>query len=190
VATCRLILLGGFSLETADGAKLALPTRKDKLLLAYLALSAGRPQPRERLAGLLWGDRGEAQARDSLKQALAGIRQAFRQAGLDPVRADRECVTFELEAIDVDALEFARMAAEPGTCGRAAAIYRGDLLDAIYGRASSSTNGCVPSVNTWAASRCACWSSSPSPPPLATRRCDWAATCSPATTCASPSIAR
>ena len=64
-------------------------------MLAYLALSAGKPQTRERLAGLLWGDRAEAQARDSLKQALAGIRQVFRQAGLDPVRADRESVTFE-----------------------------------------------------------------------------------------------
>ena len=76
MAVCRLTLLGGFSLETADGVKLALPTRKDRLLLAYLALSPGRPQSRERLAGLLWGDRGEAQARDSLKQSLAGIRQA------------------------------------------------------------------------------------------------------------------
>src|SRR5262249_23774366 len=91
---CRLRLLGGFSFQTVDGAMLALPTRKDKLLLAYLAMSTGRPQSRGRLAGLLWGDRAEAQARDSLKQSLAGIRQAFRQAGVDPLDAGRESVTF------------------------------------------------------------------------------------------------
>jgi TolB-like protein len=133
VAACRLTLLGGFSLAAADGAKLALPTRKDKLLLAYLALSAGRPQPRERLAGLLWGDRGEAQARDSLKQSLAGIRQAFRQAGLDPLRADRESVTIDPAGIDIDAIEFARLASQPISCTKAIALYQGDLLDGIDG---------------------------------------------------------
>jgi TolB-like protein/DNA-binding SARP family transcriptional activator/Flp pilus assembly protein TadD len=133
VAACRLTLLGGFSLTAANGATLALPTRKDKLLLAYLALSAGRPQSRERLAGLLWGDRGEVQARDSLKQSLAGIRQAFRQAGLDPLHADRESVTFDSTDIEVDAVDFARLSTDPRTLGKAIALYRGDLLDDIGG---------------------------------------------------------
>jgi DNA-binding SARP family transcriptional activator len=133
VTACRLTLLGGFSFAATDGAKLALPTRKDKLLLAYLALSPGRPQSRERLAGLLWGDRGEAQARDSLKQSLAGIRQAFRQAGLDPLRADREFVTFDPAGVDIDAVEFALLATHATTCAAAIALYRGDLLDGIDG---------------------------------------------------------
>jgi len=133
LAACKLILLGGFDLEAPGGGKLTLPTRKDRLLLAYLALNAGRPHARERLAGLLWGDRGEAQARDSLKQALAGIRQAFRQAGLDPLRADRESVAFEPEGIEVDAVEFARLATATTAPDRAAALYRGDLLDGIDG---------------------------------------------------------
>ena len=94
MVACKLTLLGGFALDSGGGGELTLPTRKDRLLLAYLALSAGKPQTRDRLAGLLWGDRAETQARDSLKQALAGIRQAFRQAALDPVRADRESVAF------------------------------------------------------------------------------------------------
>lgn len=133
MGACRLTLLGGFALESGDGKALALPTRKDKLLLAYLALSAGKPQTRDRLAGLLWGDRAETQARDSLKQALAGIRQAFRQAGLDPVHADRESVTLLPDGIVVDAIDFARLAAETGASGRAAALYRGDLLDGLDG---------------------------------------------------------
>lgn len=74
--------LGGFVLESGGGRELTLPSRKDRLLLAYLALSAGKSQTRDRLAGLLWGDRAETQARDRLKQALAGIRHAFRQVAL------------------------------------------------------------------------------------------------------------
>jgi TolB-like protein/Tfp pilus assembly protein PilF len=133
LAVCRLTLLGGFALESGDGKELTLPTRKDRLLLAYLALSAGKPQSRDRLAGLLWGDRAETQARDSLKQALAGIRQALRQVGFDPVHADRESVTLQPDGIAVDALDFARLAAEAGASSRAAAMYRGDLLDGIDG---------------------------------------------------------
>jgi len=125
--------LGGFALDSGGGGELTLPTRKDRLLLAYLALSAGKPQTRDRLAGLLWGDRAETQARDSLKQALAGIRQAFRQAALDPVRADRESVAFVMDGIEVDAVEFARLAADTHAFDRAVALYRGNLLDGIDG---------------------------------------------------------
>src|SRR5262249_44319857 len=128
---CRLTLLGGFALESADSAKLTLPTRKDRLLLAYLALSDRRPQSRERLAGLLWSDRAEAQARDVLKQSLAGLRQAFRQAGLDPLRADRDSVTFEPSGIDVDSLAFGGLAGEAQAFDKAIALYQGDLLEGI-----------------------------------------------------------
>ena len=136
MAACRLTLLGGFSLATADGAQLTLPTRKDKLLLAFLVLSPGRPQSRERLAALLWGDRAEAQARDSLKQALAELRQAFRQVGLDPLRTDRESATFDPTGIEIDASEFARLAAQPASCDAAIALYRGALLERIDGATS------------------------------------------------------
>jgi TolB-like protein/DNA-binding SARP family transcriptional activator len=131
VAACKLTLLGGFALEAADGGELPLATRKDRLLLAYLAVAGGRPQSRERLAGLLWGDRAEAQARDSLKQSLAGLRQAFRRIGLEPLRADRESVTLEPAGIVVDAVEFARLAADAAALDKTMALYRGDLLDGI-----------------------------------------------------------
>jgi TolB-like protein/two-component SAPR family response regulator len=124
--------LGGFGLESGAG-KLSLPTRKDRLLLAYLALSGGRPQSREKLAALLWGDRGEAQARDSLKQALAGIRQVLRQADADPIRADRETVAFEPDGMEIDAVQFAGLAANGGALARAAALYGGRLLDGFDG---------------------------------------------------------
>ena len=130
-------------LRTAE--TLALSTRKDRLLLAYLALNAGGPLARDRLAGLLWGDRGETQARDSLRQSLAAIRQAFRQAGLDPIASERESVSFNLDGIEIDAVLFQRLASEPGSLARAAALYRGSLLDGI--------DGMTPEFDAWLAAR-------------------------------------
>jgi DNA-binding SARP family transcriptional activator len=121
---------------TDDGRQLPLPTRKDRLLLAYLGLSPGRAHPRERLAGLLWSDRAAAQARDSLKQSLASIRQTFRQVGLDPLCADRDSAALEADRIEIDAIEFARFAASSKQPERAAALYQGELLEGIDGLGS------------------------------------------------------
>jgi len=126
-----LALLGGFALQSTEGKDLPLPTRKDRLLLAHLALSAGRPLARDRVAGLLWGDRAETQARDSLRQSLAAIRQAFRHVGLDPITADRDSVTFEPAGIDIDAITFGRLAIQGAAPDEAARLYRGDLLEDV-----------------------------------------------------------
>src|SRR4029453_9645495 len=136
VAACSLIVLGGFGLRSPDGRDLVLSTRKDRLLLAYLALNAGRPLARDRLASLRWGDRGETQARDSLRQSLAAIRQAFRQVGLDPIASERDSVTFNSTGIEIDAIVFERTAARAGTRLEAAALYRGAFLDSIDGQTS------------------------------------------------------
>lgn len=136
MAACSLTVLGGFGLRSPDGRDLALSTRKDRLLLAYLALNAGRPLARDRLAGLLWGDRGDTQARDSLRQSLAAIRQAFRQVALDPIASERDSVTFNSRGIEIDAVIFERTAAEAETRLEAAALYRGALLDGIDGQTS------------------------------------------------------
>ncbi|HEY4163934.1 MAG TPA: BTAD domain-containing putative transcriptional regulator [Dongiaceae bacterium] len=134
--SCRLTVLGGFGLAVGDGGDLVLPTRKDRLLLAYLALAGGRAQGRERLAGLLWGDRGETQARDSLRQSLAAFRQVFRQSGLDPLRADRDMVALDISEIAVDAIEFTRLAGTaPAT---ALPLYRGELLEGFDGITAES----------------------------------------------------
>lgn len=49
-------------------------SRKGTALVAILALTPGRTAGRERILGLLWGDRGEEQARASLRQALVDLR--------------------------------------------------------------------------------------------------------------------
>ena len=70
----RLKLLGGFSLEVA-GAPVAVEARKSRGLIAIVALSSGQTASRERLLSLLWSDRGEEQARASLRQSLAVLRK-------------------------------------------------------------------------------------------------------------------
>jgi DNA-binding SARP family transcriptional activator/TolB-like protein/Flp pilus assembly protein TadD len=136
---CRLTLLGNFAFRASDGRELALATRKDRLLLAYLALAGGRPQERSRLSGLLWGDRGETQARDSLRQSLTALRQAFRAAGIEPLQAERETVTLKTEEIAIDACALPDLAeADPV---QAMSLCTGELLAGI--------DGLTPEFEAW-----------------------------------------
>ena len=82
----RLTLFGGFSLVGTDGAEIPLKSKKAKALLAYLALSPGNTRSREEIMALLWSDRGEAQARASLRQVLVGIR---KDLGRRKIQAER-----------------------------------------------------------------------------------------------------
>jgi DNA-binding SARP family transcriptional activator len=125
-----LELLGGFICRTAAGNRIEFPTRKVRGLLAYLALNAGRPQPRERLAGLLWDDRPEALARANLRKTLARLRAALPAAARDCLIGDAGEIGLQRERIEVDALRFERLAADgtPETLERAAGLDRGPLL--------------------------------------------------------------
>src|SRR5262245_34225333 len=122
----RLRLLGGFDLRSGDGRDLTPSGRKVRALLACLALSRSTPWPREKLMALLWSDRGEEQARASLRQALADLRRALGEPS--PLRAEHDAVALDPAAMIVDALEFERLA-KVGRTDEAEALYRGPLLD-------------------------------------------------------------
>ena len=91
-ARAHLSVLGGFSLTDRKGRNIALPARKARLLLAYLAVPPGVAHGRDHLAALFWGDRQDEQARGSLRTALSGIRRALGEDALvvdgDTVRLD------------------------------------------------------------------------------------------------------
>ena len=89
MAALHIKLLGGFEARRDSGEALALKGRKTQALLAYLALSPGQARSREELVGLLWGDRGEQQARASLRQSLSELRKALG-GGEDPPQAETE----------------------------------------------------------------------------------------------------
>jgi DNA-binding SARP family transcriptional activator len=124
-------LFGAFQAESRSGSPLRLPTRKTQALLAFLAFPAGRPQARERLTALLWGERPAAQARQSFRQALAALRRALSEDTPPALLVDRDTVALAEARVDVDALAFERMAKADGadTLSRAAALYRGDFLE-------------------------------------------------------------
>jgi hypothetical protein len=103
---------GDFAIEDrATGADLRPRGRKARALLAYLALHPGKAISRERLMGLLWGDRAEEQARGSLRQTLFELRPLSRgeQASL---KVGRETITLEQDAFETDLDRWQRLVAD------------------------------------------------------------------------------
>ena len=137
MASLQVDLLGGFGVRLASGGSVMLPTRRSRLLLAYLALALDRAQPRARLMGLLWGTRAEPQARASLRQELYTLR--LRLAVVDPpaIQFVGDSVILDASAVTVDAVEFERLATGGGgreALERVSSLYRGDLLEGVATR--------------------------------------------------------
>ena len=126
----RLTLLGGFEASSDSGLSSAISRTKAQMLLAYLAMNSKQTHLRDKLATLLWGDAAAEQARLSLRQTLFIVRQALP---FDPILIDGNSVAFAVDAVTVDAREFEQLAAsdDPEALERAAALYKGDLLQGI-----------------------------------------------------------
>ena len=133
MAIAELKLLGVFELKLSDGRPAELPGQKDRALLAILALAQGAPQSRDKLAGLLWSDRGDPQARDSLKHALNRVRQSLGETLADALVADRQSIRLDLARVAVDAVQLEQLArtGTPEAVEQACALATGDLLDGI-----------------------------------------------------------
>src|SRR5688572_11007591 len=127
MARVQLTLLGGFQARLGS-APAPLTSRKAQALLAYLACPIGQAHRRDKLAALLWGGMGEAQARGSLRQAIRAIRKTF--GGAEPLVLAGETVALDARVVaaDVAELEAQAAAGTPAALERVAAIYAGDLL--------------------------------------------------------------
>jgi len=141
-----LSLLGPLWVTRDSRAVAGFEYDKVRALLAYLALEADRPHRREMLAGLLWPEQPEKAARDSLRNALATLRQAIGDADADPpyLFITREAVQFNADSDHtLDVVEVTRRLEQAGrhrhrnpeTCRicaawqrEAADLYRGPLL--------------------------------------------------------------
>jgi TolB-like protein/DNA-binding SARP family transcriptional activator len=132
MASLQLVLFGGFQARAAE-QEIAIPGRKERALLAYLALPAGEARSREKLAGLLWSDRADSQARESLKQAVFKLRRSLEPIQPPPLIANREFVSLDRSAVTVDVSEFEHLIGQNTTDAlvQASALYRGDLLDSL-----------------------------------------------------------
>jgi TolB-like protein/DNA-binding SARP family transcriptional activator/Flp pilus assembly protein TadD len=132
MASLELVLFGGFR-ACAGGRPVDVPGRKERALLAILALSLGELRSRDKLAGLLWSDRADKQARDSLKSAIARLKQALGPLQPPPIVSDRDCLCLDREGVAVDVAAFERLIGEgtPESIAQATTLYRGDLLDGL-----------------------------------------------------------
>src|SRR5712691_930560 len=124
-----LALLGRFELTGPQGV-VELPSKKLAGLLAYLACTAPRPQPRERLSTLLWGSHFDVQAKQNLRQALARLRKVL---GPDALESDGEVVWLNAAAVQCDISRFEALVHEGSrdALSEAAGLYRGRLVDDV-----------------------------------------------------------
>ncbi len=99
--------------------------KKNLALLVYLGLSPAQSRTREQLMVLLWGDRDEKSARQSLREAIRVIK---RRAGDDTIIAESDRVRLAEGAVRLDTDELERLR-QNGSNQEAARVVRGDFLD-------------------------------------------------------------
>ena len=160
MAKLHISLLGTFQVTTDDGRFLPIETGKAQALLAYLALEAHRPHPREALSTLFWPSASASKARASLRQALYTLRKTVeaaaapspthpeappsaptlfqstrREVSFDGAGLARLDVTLFTEAVEACHTHAHRDLATCALCAghlqRAIDVYRGDLLSDI-----------------------------------------------------------
>ncbi|MEW8506589.1 MAG: BTAD domain-containing putative transcriptional regulator [Candidatus Thiodiazotropha sp.] len=135
----ELSLFGGFQLIDDTGAAVELKARKTKALLAWLALHQEKPQPRERLALLLWEESSEAQARHSLRQALSGLRKVMG-GHAHALVADQASVLLRRGHVVTDCGSFdslLKQAQTPEHMTRLVSLYGGEFLEGFNPRADN-----------------------------------------------------
>ncbi len=103
-------LIGPFRLVGPEGAAIPIQGRRTRAMLATLLLAPQHRMGRERLAGLFWSDRSEAQARASLRQCLLELRGVLAAVAAggdhrgDHLIATREAVELAPGAFTSDVL--------------------------------------------------------------------------------------
>jgi len=123
-------------------------TRKERALLAYLAVENERLHRREALAELFWPNRPEGYARTNLRQALFGVRRAIGGLDTGALRIADDFVQFKTKlTYALDTLSFRQHVnatythqhRNQDTClecaqhlEKAVDLYRGDFLEDIF----------------------------------------------------------
>lgn len=143
--TCRT--LGPITVEV-DGASppTELLWRKNLALLFYLGRAPRRTRSREHLVGLLWGDRPEAAARHSLREAVRVLRRAAGEEGVETT-GDQLRLTDGVVELDVD--RFTDLASRQAWA-EAAALVAGEFLEGF-------SVADAPAFDDWLAAERAAW---------------------------------
>ncbi|HEV7977494.1 BTAD domain-containing putative transcriptional regulator [Amycolatopsis sp.] len=147
----RVALLGPVRAEGDDGTPIDIGGVRLRMLLARLALDAGRAVSVEALVSGLWGDEAPADAANALQSLVSRLRKALRAAG---ATIDSTSGGYRIEA-DVDAHRFEVLVARgrrelaagcypeaSGSLGGALVLWHGDaladVLDAPFAHAAAN----------------------------------------------------
>ncbi len=136
----KLALLGKLDIRLDGEPVTGLTSAKAQALLCYLAVT-GRPHFRPTLAGLLWSDMPEANARTNLRRELSSLRRTVRAHLI----ITRQEVAFNRDApywLDVEVFESSAGHAPQSArhlegierLREAVELYRGDFLEGFYVR--------------------------------------------------------
>jgi DNA-binding SARP family transcriptional activator len=146
MAHLALFLLGPFQVKLDGEPVIAFESDKVRALLAYLAIEADRPHRREKLAGLLWPERPEQDARRNLRYALSNLRAVIgdRAANGDQCAASPSFLLVSRRTIQfnsasdawVDVAAFANLLAssspDASDLEQAVSLYRGEFLEGFF----------------------------------------------------------
>ena len=112
---------------------LHLHRRKARALLAYLAVRAGQPLPREAFVGLLWPDVDAGEARHSLRQTLTVLGRDLGPLGWPASLLGGEALCLPGALVRADVADSDRLARSPEGrhLERAVMAYRGDFLEGL-----------------------------------------------------------
>src|SRR5246127_1143876 len=140
----QVSVLGGQQITDDRESGAQVRSSRALALIAYLAAHGGVPHARQRIAGLLWPESGDAQALTNLRRELHHLRQALGDDGSLRVTARDLCwVDAPTCHVDVPGFDTERLGAlaggQPGDDdavighgSNAIAQSRGDLLPGVY----------------------------------------------------------
>jgi DNA-binding SARP family transcriptional activator/predicted ATPase len=141
----RISLFGNLRISVEGQVVTAINTNRLHSLIAYLILHGDTPQPRERLAFMLWPGSSESQARTNLRQLLHHLKRAL-PAEANLLMTDHFTVRWRQDpSHSIDAIEFQTAISRASTARTendrareiealkaAAQLYDDDLLPALY----------------------------------------------------------
>lgn len=128
--TLTIELLGTARLIGDGGREVVVTSRKAFGLIAYLVAHPDMPHKREKLVSLLWGDRFDQQARQSLRQSLYALRRILVGYGVDALEITGDAVGLRADLVDCDLWRFRALAesGEEADLREAARLYRGEFM--------------------------------------------------------------
>jgi DNA-binding SARP family transcriptional activator len=131
----KLVMMGQTAVYL-DAEPVTLVSAKGLALLCYLAVT-GRGHTRQALAGLLWGDLPEADARRNLRGVIMKLRQDFEPY----LEISHQTISFAVTSSHwVDVIEFNRLCqqGDVDSLEKAVALYQGDFLEDVHVRQAAA----------------------------------------------------